>query len=61
MEINADKTKHITNSFNGIQKEIKVQGKTVGQVTSLKYFGAIVSDEGSKPVFSQGLHTPLQL
>ena len=39
----------MTNSANGIQREIKVKGQKLGIVTSLKYLGAIVSDEGSKP------------
>ena len=49
MEISAEKTKLMTNSANGIQKEIKVQGQKRGTVTSFKYLGAIVSDEGSNP------------
>ena len=49
MEIIAEKTKLTTNSANGIQREIKVKGQKLGTVTSLKYPGAIVSDEGSNP------------
>ena len=48
MEISAEKTKLMTNSANGIQREIKVKGQKLGTVTSFKYFGA-VSDDGSKP------------
>ena len=34
---------------NGIQREIKVKGQKLGTVTSFKYLGAVVSDDGSKP------------
>ena len=49
MEINAEKTKLMTNSASGIQREIKVRGQKLGTVTSFKYLGAVVSDDGSKP------------
>ena len=49
MEISAEKTKLMTNSDNGIQREIKVKGQKLGIVTSFKYLGAVVSDDGSKP------------
>ena len=49
MEISAEKTKQMTNSANGIQREIKVKGQKLGTVTSFKYLGAVVSDDGSKP------------
>ena len=49
MEISAEKTKLITNSANGIQRQIKVKGQTLSTVTSFKYLGAVVSDDGSKP------------
>ena len=49
MEISAKKTKLMTNSANGIQREIKVKGQKLGAVTSFKYLGAVVSDDGSKP------------
>ena len=61
MEISAEKTKLMTNSANGIQREIKVKGQNLGTVTSFKYLGAVVSDDGSKPGFSHGLHKPLAL
>ena len=44
-----EKTKLMTNSANGIQREIKVKGQKLGTVTSFKYLGAVVSDDGSKP------------
>ena len=49
MEINAEKTKLMTNSANGIQRDIKVKEQKLGTVTSFKYLGAVVSDDGSKP------------
>ena len=49
MEISAEKTKLMTNSANGTQREIKVKGQKLGTVTSFKYLGAVVWDDGSKP------------
>ena len=49
MDISAEKTKLMTNSANGIQREIKVKGQKLGTVTSFQYLGAVVSDDGSKP------------
>ena len=49
MEISAEKTTLMTNSANGIQREIKVKGQKPGTVTSFKYLGAVVSDDGSIP------------
>ena len=49
MEISAEKTKLMTNSANGIQREIKVKGQKLGTVTRFKYLGAVVSDDDSKP------------
>ena len=49
MEINAEKTKLMTNSANDIQREIKMKGQKLYTITSFKYFGAVVSDEGSEP------------
>ena len=48
MEISAEKTKLMTNRANGIQREIKVKGQKLGNVTNFKYLGAVVSDDGSK-------------
>ena len=55
MEIIAEKTKLMTNSANGIQREIKVKGQKLGTVTSFKYLGAVVSDDGSKPEVLSGI------
>ena len=47
MDINAEKTKLMTNNINGI-KEIKGSGQKLQTVTNFKYLGAIISDAGSK-------------
>ena len=49
MKISAEKTKLVANSANGIQREVKVKGQKLVVVTSFKYLGAVVSDDGSKP------------
>ena len=49
MEISAEKTKLMMNSSNNISKDIKVSGEKLETVTSFKYLGAIVSDQGSRP------------
>ena len=45
MEISAEKIRLMTNSANGILREIKVKGHR----TSFKNLRAVVSDDGSKP------------
>ena len=49
METNAKKTKLMTNNTNGINTEIKVSGQKLETVTSFKYLGSFITDEGSKP------------
>ena len=49
MEISAEKTKLMTNTTSGINKEIKVNGQKLETVTSFKYLGSFINDEGSKP------------
>ena len=46
MEISAVNTKLMTNSTNGIQREIKVKGQKLCTVTSFKYLGAVVLTDG---------------
>ena len=54
MEISAEKTKLITNNTNGINTEIKVNGQKLETVTSFKYLGSVITNEGSKPeIFSR--------
>ena len=49
MEISAKKTKLMTNNTSGINTEIKENGKKLETVTSFKYLGSVITDEGSKP------------
>ena len=49
MEIRAEKTKLMINNTSGINTEIKVNGQKLETVTSCKYLGSVITDEGSKP------------
>ena len=49
MEISAEKTKLMTNNTGGIKAEINVNGQKLETVTSFKYLGSVITDEGSKP------------
>ena len=49
MEISAEKTKVMINNASGINTEIKVSGQNLEKVTSSKYLGSVITDEGSKP------------
>ena len=49
MEMSAKKTKLMTNNTSGINTEIKVNGQKLETVTSVKYLGSVITDEGSKP------------
>ena len=49
MEISAQKTKLTTNNTSGINTEIKMNGQKLETVTSFKYLGSVITDEGSKP------------
>ena len=55
MEINAEKTKLMTNNINGIHKEIKASDYKLQTVTNFKYLGAIISDAGPKAGIFQEL------
>ena len=55
MEINANKTKLMTNSSNGIQRDITANGEKLEIVKKFKYLGAMVLDEGSKPEVIAGI------
>ena len=54
MEISAEKTKLMTNNTSGINTEIKVNGQELETVTSFKYLGSIITDEGSNLRYSPG-------
>ena len=49
MEISAEKIKLMINNTSGINTEIKVNGQKLETVTSFKYLGSVITDEGSKP------------
>ena len=49
MEISAEKTKRMTNNTSGSNTEIKVNGQKLETVTSVKYLGSVITDEGSEP------------
>ena len=49
MEISGKKIKFMINNNSGINTEIKVNGQKLEAVTSFKYLGSGISDEGSKP------------
>ena len=48
-KISAEKTKLMTNNTSGINIEITVKGQKLKTVTSFKYLGSVITDEGSKP------------
>ena len=47
-QISAEKTKLMTNNTSGINTEIKINGRKFEIVTSFKYLGSVINDEGSK-------------
>ena len=49
MEISAEKARLITNNTSGTNTAIKLNGQTLDTVTSFKYLGSVITDEGSKP------------
>ena len=48
-EISAEKTKLMTNNTSNIETEIIVNGQKLETATSFRYFGSVITDEGSKP------------
>ena len=49
MESSAEKTRLMTNNTSGINIDIKVNGQRLETVTSFKFLGSVITDEGSKP------------
>ena len=49
MEITAEKTKLINNNPNGNNIDIRINGEKFDEVDSIKYLGAVVTDQGFKP------------
>ena len=39
----------MTNNTSGINTEIKINGQKLETVTSFRYLGSVITDEGSKP------------
>ena len=39
----------MTNNASGINTEMKVNGQKIDTVTSFKYLGSLITDEGSNP------------
>ena len=48
MEI-SEKTKLMTINTSGINTEVKVNGQKLETVTSFKYLGSVITDQGTKP------------
>ena len=48
IELGAEKTKLMTNSANGIQREVKVKWQKLDTVTGFEYLGVVVSDDNPK-------------
>ena len=62
MEISAEETKLMTNNTNGIDTELKINGKKLDTVTSFKYLGSVINDEGFRPeILSRIAHTTAAL
>ena len=62
METSAEKTKLMTNNTSGINTEMKVIGQKLETVTSFKYLGSVITNEGSKPeIFSRIAQTTAAL
>ena len=49
MEIGAGGTGLMASNTGGINTEIEVSARRLETVTSLKYLGSVIADEGSKP------------
>ena len=62
VEISAEKAKLTTKNTSGMNTEIKVNGQKLETVTSFKYLGSVITDEGSKPeILSRIAHTTAAL
>ena len=62
MEISAEKTKLMTNNTSGVNTEVKVNGQKLETVTSFRYLGSVITNEGSKPeMFSRIAQTTAAL
>ena len=58
MKISAEETKLMTNNTSGITTEIKVNGQKLETVTSFKYLGSFITEEGyTHEILSRIAHT----
>ena len=60
MEINAEKTKLMTNNTSGINTEIKINGQKLKTVTSFKYLGSVKLMRVPSLRYSPGQHRQQQ-
>ena len=49
MAISTEKTKLMINNTSGVNTEIKINGQKLETVTSFKYLGSVITDEGFNP------------
>ena len=61
MEISAEKTRLMTNSANGILRDIKVKWQNLGTIQASSTLEQLFHMMAPNQRFSQGLHKPLQL
>ena len=62
MKTSAEKTKLMTNNTKGINIEIKINRQKLESITSFKYLGSVIPEEGSKPeIFSRIAQTTAAL
>ena len=54
MEISAEKTKLVTNNTSGSNTEIIINRQQLQTVTSFKYLGSVITNEGFKPEILSG-------
>ena len=54
MEVSTEKSKLITNNTIDISTDMKVNGQKLETVTSFKYRGSVITDEGTSPRHSPG-------
>ena len=60
MDINAEKTKLMINNTSGMNTKIKMIGQKLETVTSFKYLGSVMTDEGQSLRYSPGQHRQQQ-
>ena len=49
MDISTERTKLMTDNTSGINTETEVNGQKLETVTSFKYLGLVITNEGSRP------------